>query len=287
MTDQQIQTQNDVITKLYYLTPLDEYNTTKPYYVNWPVHDIQGAQQTNLSHTSYENILIRDIRGLGVKCEIDVQGFQLETHPTSLNNEDFDDDALIREKYYPEMSELAKNTLNASRVFIFEHTHRVQNPTLKGCGCSRKRKPLVSAHIDQTPASSEQRVRYHLGGDAENLLKGRFQVVNTWRPLFGPLKGYPLTLGDARTFDLNRDGVPTDLVFPHYVGESLNLLHHPDQRWYYASEQNRDEVWLFKCYDSATGVAQAAPHCSFDIQDGQFSERPRESVEVRMLVFYN
>lgn len=126
-----------------------------------------------------------------------------------------------------------------------------------------------------------------------------------WRPLFGPLRDFPLVLGDYRTFDVNRDGVPTDLVFPHYVGESLNLYYHPAHKWYFANDQMRDEVWMFKCYDSKLGVATGmlacqfvgvsnitnfitvAPHCSFDIQQGNYSERPRESIEVRILVFYD
>jgi hypothetical protein len=49
--------------------------------------------------------------------------------------------------------------------------------------------------------------------------------------------------------------VPSDLVFPHYVGESLNLYHHPDHKRYFVSGQQRDEVWMFKCFDSKKGVA--------------------------------
>ncbi|KAF4957904.1 hypothetical protein FGADI_2733 [Fusarium gaditjirri] len=73
---------------------------------------------------------------------------------------------------------------------------------------------------------------------------------------FGPLRDFPLALVDFATFDLARDGEPTDLVFPHYVGESLNLYHHPAHRWYYYSDQMRDQVWVFKCHDSRTDVAR-------------------------------
>lgn len=96
-------------------------------------------------------------------------------------------------------------------------------------------------------------------------------------------------------------------MFPHYVGESLNLYHDRKHRWYFARDQMRDEVWMFKCFDSMSGVATgiasrrpsrkfssanlmayiAAPHCSFDIQNLDYTERPRESVEIRMLVFYD
>ncbi|CEL03044.1 hypothetical protein ASPCAL04202 [Aspergillus calidoustus] len=122
MDDKLKKTDDTVITKLYYLTPLEEYKTTKPYYVNWPVDDISGARQTNLSHTAYEDIKIEDIRGAESSLCIDVEGFQLAKHATHMRNEEFEKDIIVRQKYYPEIREFVKETLNASRVFIFEHT---------------------------------------------------------------------------------------------------------------------------------------------------------------------
>ncbi|KAI1144779.1 hypothetical protein F4825DRAFT_445537 [Nemania diffusa] len=276
-----------VNSSFFYLSRLPIYETEKPFYVNFPVTEKSGSSHSNLSHDLYENILIRDIRGHEDKFGIDTHGFQLIRHATSMSNVDFENDASIRSKYYPEMEQLVIRLLGASKVFVFEHTPRLHVPYRKGCGCDRKRQPLVSAHIDQTYASSVQRVKHHMGSDADSLLNHRFQVVNLWRPLFGPLRDFPLTVGDARSFDLDRDGEATDLVFPHYVGESLNLYHHPGHQWYYVSDQSRDEVWMFKCFDSKQDVAYAAPHCSFDIQKGSYTQRPRESIELRLLVFYD
>jgi hypothetical protein len=72
---------------------------------------------------------------------------------------------------------------------------------------------------------------------------------------FWSAQGLPLDCGGYRTFDIARDGEPTDLVFPHFVGESMNLYHHSDHKWYFARDQMRDEVWVFKCFDSKPGVA--------------------------------
>jgi len=273
-------------TSIYYLARLPRYKTEKPFYVNFPVHDTPGIPQHNVLHEAYQNIVVNDIRGHEDDFCLDTQGFQLVTNDTSMTNDDFEDDREVRSRYYPEIIKLLTQELGATKVVPFEHTHRLAKPQTQGCGCDRKRKPLTAAHIDQTPGSSAHRVEAHLGDEAQDLLKGRFQVVNVWRPLFGPLKDFPLMVGDYRTFDVVRDGEATDLVFPHFVGESLNLYHHPDHKWYFAREQQRNEVWVFKCFDSKPGVAMAAPHCSFDIQKGSFIERPRESIEVRCLVFY-
>lgn len=280
---------SEVVTDLWYLKRLPLYDTQKPYFINFPVPS-DGKDvppQHNVLHEQVHDISITDIRGHESDFVLDTHGFELDHHETSLTNEEFEIDHIVREKYYPEIVAFISKKLGASRVVPFEHTHRLSQPLSKGCGCSRKRKPLVAAHVDQTPASSAQRIRYHLGDEADHLLKNRFQVINVWRPLFGPLRDFPLTLGDFSTFDLARDGEPTDLVFPHYVGESLNLYHHPAHRWYYYSDQMRDQVWVFKCHDSRTDVARAAPHCSFDIQNGIYTERFRESIEIRLLVMYD
>ncbi|KAK0738668.1 hypothetical protein B0T18DRAFT_334096 [Schizothecium vesticola] len=275
-----------ISSHIYYLAPLPRYRTEKPYYVNFPVTNVPGVSQHNVCHERYGGIRMHDIRGREDEFSLDTQGFQLTRHSTSMTNDEFEIDHVIREKYYPEVISLLTRVLGAAQVLPFEHTHRFANPAVEGCGSDRKRKPLTAAHIDQTAGATAQRIRYHMGEQADELLKGRYQIVNVWRPLFGPLRDFPLCLGDFRTFDLDRDGEPTDLVFPHFVGESMNLYQHPDHTWYFASDQMRDEVWMLKCYDSKDGVAKAAPHCSFDIQSGSFQERPRESVEVRCLVFY-
>lgn len=276
-----------IITSLYYLAPLPRYRTEKPFYVNFPIRDVTDVPQHNILHDHYEGVEVHDVRGREHEFNIDIQGFQLVRQPTSMTNDDFEIDHVVRTKYYPEIVELLTRTLHATRVVPFERTHRLANRGVQGCGCDRKRKPLVAAHIDQTGPSAKQRVTYHMGDEAATLLKGRYQIVNVWRPLFGPLQDFPLCLGDYRTFDLARDSEPTDLVFSHFIGESMNLYYHPDHKWHFVSGQMRDEAWVFKCFDTSPGVATAAPHCSFDIQRGFKTERPRESIEVRCLVFHS
>jgi hypothetical protein len=116
-----------VKTKLYYLARLEEYLTSKPYFVNWPVREVPGAEQTNLSHQAYNDIVVRNIRGSEKLFQLDRQGFQLVCHATSRSNDDFEDDALIRATYHPEIEDLIMTTLGASRVFAFEHTVRLSN----------------------------------------------------------------------------------------------------------------------------------------------------------------
>lgn len=60
----------------------------------------------------------------------------------------------------------------------------------------------------------------------------------------------------------------------------------PEHRWYYAKELTPEEVLLIKIYDSqgVEGEVRATPHCAF-VTEGDEGP-PRESVEVRCLVFW-
>ncbi|CAG9949519.1 unnamed protein product [Clonostachys rosea f. rosea IK726] len=237
MTSQDVNSK--IITSLWYLQRLPIYTTQKPYYVNFPVPQNDAAPaQHNILHERYDGIDIHDIRGNEDAFKIDTHGFQLVRDSTSMSNDDFEQDSIIRQRYYPEIISLVTKTLGATRVVPFEHTHRLSRPNLSGCGCDRKRKPLVAAHIGETKCQLMWLGMYLIVSSqtkpqrrAANALRTtsettwqytehqRFQIINVWRPLFGPLEDYPLALGDCRTFDFDRDGEPTDLVFPHYIGD--------------------------------------------------------------------
>jgi hypothetical protein len=56
-------------------------------------------------------------------------------------------------------------------------------------------------------------VREHLPDEAEELLQGRVQVINLWRPIRGPLRDSPLAVCDVTTVAAD-DLVASDLIYP-------------------------------------------------------------------------
>ena len=59
-------------------------------------------------------------------------------------------------------------------------------------------------------------------------------------------------------------------------------------RWLYAPDMSRDEVLLLKCYDSLRdGRARFMPHTSFQDPNAPADMNPRESIELRTLVFFD
>lgn len=50
------------------------------------------------------------------------------------------------------------------------------------------------------------------------------------------------------------DLVETDHVRRHYSGSTLYLMHNPAQRFYYMSQQSKNDVLIFKNFDSKSDV---------------------------------
>ncbi len=143
------------------------------------------------------------------------------------------------------------------------------------------------AHNDYTEKSGPQRVRDLLPPEeAEERLKRRFAIINTWRPIRGPVEEAPLALCDARSI-APRDLVATDLLYPDRTGEVYSLAFNPAHRWVYFPLMQPDEVVFIKCYDSEKdGRARFAAHSAFDDPTGPRLPAPRESIETRSLVFF-
>ncbi|KAK0644667.1 hypothetical protein B0T16DRAFT_418061 [Cercophora newfieldiana] len=146
--------------------------------------------------------------------------------------------------------------------------------------------PVQTVHIDQSPRGAVNRVKYHMGVRAPELLsKKRYRIINIWRPLHNTVENFPLAVCDGASVPKEKL-LSVDHVRKTYVGESLYPLECPEYRWYYLNRQTSDEVLLFKTYDSdPTARAKCCPHTSFEQSGVRPGAKPRESIEVRALVF--
>jgi hypothetical protein len=149
------------------------------------------------------------------------------------------------------------------------------------------RQPVPRVHVDHTARSGPQRVRDLLPSEADPLLRGRVQIINLWRPIRAPLRDAPLAVCDARTVKPEQL-VPSDLVYPNRVGETYSVTFDPQHRWFYVPEMAVEDVLLLKCYDSETdGRARFTPHTAFTDPTTPPDAAPRESIELRTLVFHS
>ncbi|KAJ7807367.1 hypothetical protein B0H14DRAFT_3764751 [Mycena olivaceomarginata] len=121
---------------------------------------------------------------------------------------------------------------------------------------------------------------------APSLLEHRFQIINLWRPIGHPAFDMPLTLCDFRTVDAERDLVAARLA-PERKGETYRVRYDPEHRWKYLKGMTPEEFVVIKCFDSAEGVSVFTPHTAFLDPSMPEGSPPRESIELRALVFYN
>ncbi len=224
---------------------------------------------------------IRDARPIAASLSLDTHGFCLARHNTAVNN--ILDAGEVKSVYYPEMEKLVCRISGAARAFMFDHTIRHGDENVREAKLLRE--PVFYVHNDYTDASAPRRVRELMPEEAETLLKGRFAIIQVWRPLKTIVRN-PLAIADARSI------APGDLMaserrYPHRVGETFRLRHNPAHQWYQFSNMTPEEGIVFKVFDSATdGRARFTPHTSFEDPTTPADAPPRESIEARLFVFF-
>ncbi|PMD31800.1 hypothetical protein L207DRAFT_396090, partial [Hyaloscypha variabilis F] len=264
--------------------------------------------RVDLSKCDWQLTTVYDVRGSLFNFTLDVAGFQSAKHKSSLD--DYSDDAMVKERHYPEVVKLLETITGSSKVIIFHHqvrqarTHYLYHEdasTIEGDPTKEKQNenfppdasmhgPVRGAHTDLSYDFAPEVLKMYCPDQAEQFLKGRFQVINVWRPIKTIYKD-PFAVLDARTM-LPEDLAIVALVGPQFTNNTFSVKAPSKERkdgghkWYYMSQQTPEDVLLFKNFDSKTdGRARAAPHTSFD--DNEFKHMDaRQSLEIRAFVFH-
>ena len=262
---------------LNYIAPMTERPFTLAYEAP------AGTPASNIVPESHI-MPIHDARPFASDINLDREGFAVLPHQTAVR--DFYDDDEVRRVYYPEAERLLQRVTGANRVFVFDHTVRRRVAGVADRAAGAPRQPVGRVHVDHTEQSGPQRIRDFLGEQAKDLLRGRAQVINVWRPIRGPLRDAPLAVCDAGSVAPD-DLIASDLVYRDRVGETYSVRYRAQHRWFYVPEMRSDEVLLLKCYDSARdGRARFAPHTAFTDPTTPDNVLPRESIELRTFVFH-
>jgi hypothetical protein len=300
-----------------YLDPTTITQSDEPFIKPWSKVDADVSSFSRVERRrSVSNI--RDAPGGGFSAfGTDVSGFAVFEAPA--REKSFTDDRAVREGYYAEVEALLREKLaGIKKVVIFDHTIRKHDKT-------SPRQPVQQVHVDQTPRAAEARVRRHVtdAAEAEELLKGRYQIINVWRPIGHAASDFPLAVVDWRTTE-PKDLIKVDLLYPkrqdaevddddrgkevlpdprsmtstagyEVKGETFSVQPNDKHRFYYVKDMTPDEAMFIKCFDSFSqdrpggrkGVADYTPHTAFIDPATPADAKGRESIEVRCLVFYD
>lgn len=261
----------------YYLVPMAE----PPH--NYTYDPPPGVPRTNAAYAAHR-MAVRDVRPIAAGMSLDREGFALVRQHSAVR--DFYDEDELHRTYYPEAERLVAAATGAARVVVFDHTLRRRIWGAEDRSAGTPRQPVSRVHNDYTELSAPQRVRDLMGAEAEALLRRRYEIVNVWRPITGPLRDAPLAACDARSVDPG-DWVPSALIYRDRRGETFAVHYNPAHRWCYVSDMMPDEALLLKCFDSARdGRARFAPHSAFEDPTAPANKLPRESIELRTLAFH-
>ncbi|KAL2058644.1 hypothetical protein ABVK25_001372 [Lepraria finkii] len=276
---------------LNYLDWQKLYRTEKPFQLFSVVGGghLPDQRTTNLVFKEGGVETIHDVRGTESQYSLNKQGFTFRTYPTRVHNFGVRDE--VENVYLLEMEELLRREVEGiDQVYFFDWRIR-KNVELTGktaIDANDKMQYLLPAkhvHIDQTPSAVLGRMRLHLPQQADFLLQGRVRVINIWRPIIDVVEDQPLTFCDARTVEPS-DLVEADHVRKHYNGSNFYAKPSHRYRWHYLNRQRKDEVTLLKMFDSDPEVeAKYCLHTSFTHHVIPEDSKPRESIEVRALVF--
>ena len=114
---------------------------------------------------------------------------------------------------------------------MFDHTLRAGDENVRGE--KKLREPVQMVHNDYTDRPARLRLRDLVGDEeAEKLMQGRFAIMNVWRGIDQTVESHPLALAEARSIDPD-DLIPVERRSEDRIGEIQNLVHNPEQNWYY------------------------------------------------------
>ena len=230
-----------------------------------------------------QQVTIRDGRDGVLQFSLQQHGFELVAHSSAVAN--FSDSEALKSVYYPEIERLVMDKTGASRVLVFDHTFRHGDEATRLA--RQVREPVVGVHNDYTEWSAPKRVHDLLPEEADELLKRRFAIVQVWRPTNGVVRAQPLAIADARSID-SADLIAVQRRSPERLGETYSLRYNAAHRWYYFSNMTPAEALIFKVFDSALdGRARFGAHSAFDHPETPAGAPPRESIEMRLLTFYD
>lgn len=252
-----------------------------------PMFHVFDYSRNNLNlvpHTA----LVRDGRRALEGATLEKEGFCLVQHRTSVVR--LDSKREIHRTYSPEIEELI-GLLTGARWVAAEPVGVVR---MSQWNVSQPavHPPLRFVHTDFTPESAAWLIHrlFHTAGE-DFLGSGRRCVVyNIWRCLTPAPQDMPLAICDSRTTD-PRDAVAVDAVLdfpgsrPGMTQTSLFRFNECNE-WYYYPNMTRDEVLVFKSFDSHAADVGWVPHCAFDHPACRSASTGRVSLDLRAVAIF-
>ena len=243
-----------------------------------PQFGLSAPDPDRPDHISY----LRDVKNArDIDSSLTKEGFKLIKHNTKV--QDFYDEGIVSSAYYDEMRELVKKETNADEIYIVSHITRNEFQAQQGKRLGAHR--LV--HNDFTPNFNET-VKPLI--EESKIGPSKISVYNLWRRFDEDSLDAPFAVCDSSTVSEN-ELIPTDLF--NYLDDESGFTveiyqssFNDNHQWYYYPKMQKDEVLMFKTFDSEENPFLPTLHSAFDDTSVSREASPRESIEVRDICLF-
>ncbi len=194
----------------------------------------------------------------------------------------YDDQQAIKTSYYKQAEQHVQHHTGAVKTLAFEHAVRRRLPGQESRSGYSLRRPLDYIHVDYTPRTAPALLKDVTGETQPDL---RFEILNLWRPIQGPLVDMPLALCTANSV-AEQDLCSWQRILPQKDSEMFLLHPNAQHRWVYLSQMRTHEAMLFRGYDSRNHPGRVVPHSAFSDPTTPAHCLARASIEVRLFAFF-
>jgi hypothetical protein len=247
--------------------------------------DVRDFACTNMQFVPH-SVPVRDARELQGGLSLDREGFTLAEHASAVaGSRDLDS---LQRDYHAEMVVFLKSLTGARDVLpqrtglLLRFGERSQEPGVK---------PARFSHLDYTTEWAHRFVELVTGWERFSPEPyRRFAIYQTWRATSRPPQDNTLALCDGRsvrgedTMEFDVTIGPEDVPGNTFV--SRVCRYSAAHRWYYFPNLTRDEVIVFKAFDSANPDGVNVAHTAFDDPRAPTDAEPRSSIEARFVAFF-
>ena len=249
--------------------------------------DVRDFSRTNMRFAPH-TVEVRDARAIEDRLSLEREGFVLAEHRSSVaGSRDLE---LLGRDYHAEMQHMLKGFTGARDVLPQRTGLLIRfGERSKEQGSA---KPARFAHLDYTTEWARRFVDLVTGWERASLAPyRRFAIYQTWRATSDPPQDNTLALCDGRTVAAD-DTVEFDVTIgpeeiPGNTFVSRVVRYNDAHEWYYFSNLTRDEVIVFKAFDSDAPDALNAAHTAFDDPTAPPDAVPRASIEARFVAFFD
>jgi hypothetical protein len=265
-----------------------------------------GVERNTGVYEDHE-VSVRDARSIKEHFSLDSHGFMLAAAPSAVR--DFTDTGTLNRVYAAEAEAIVKALTGADHVAAQGWMVRTSGEIAKSAetvvGYKHEggiQPPAGEAHVDYSPQTAPRAAeRAYRKRFPDGKGYSRYIATSLWRTFSPPPQDCPLALCDGRSL-ADEEGTPNRLVIVDAIPSDEEMRaplpgeddlmaasifrYRPEHRWWYFSNMTRDEVLLFKFFDSDHAGAWRCPHTAF-FDDSLPDARPRSSIEIRTIAFFD